>query len=607
MSNYYHNFYIPVMGTGFTIDTPIRVAPLGITSVISIMDDGLIDKIRKYYSDKYNLPFFEINHKDLECRSKRITAYLDLVHEIVQMKMEDIKNLSLFKNNDKKKYFDLLPENSLLKKDYLKLFSLKTSEARETFEHELTKRMQPGSIDVNIMTKIDQVNLLRSRNTLGEMLSDAKAALKGYAESKLSSNVIFSAGINKGLFSYMERFSDFHRSESGEIKKKIVLKVSDYRSALIQGKFLAKKGLEVSEYRIESGLNCGGHSFPSNGSLITSILKKFKEKRDNLVTEFQQTVQKYYNKMGMEYPDDPKNLPLITIQGGIGNNGEVKRLTEDFKMDGTGWATPFLLVPETTRVDEHTLNQLEKAGKNELYLSDASPFGVPFNNLRNSGSEIWTKKKVETGKPGSPCPKGHLAFNTEFTEKPLCLASNKYQKRKLAEIDSNPGLNSKANQQRDELLAKTCLCDHLGNAALMNLGLINGRKSSPQSICPGPNLAWFNRKYSLTEMVNHIYGRGESLVPSDRPHMFANEIVLYVDYYEKLISRCNNTPKEIENLKQYKENLEEGMEYCLEIAKKKPFPGENLESIPKTVISQRDRLSALYAKVEKMAVEQPQQ
>ena len=32
-----------------------------------------------------------------------------------------------------------------------------------------------------------------------------------------------------------------------------------------------------------------------------------------------------------------------------------------------------------------------------LYLSGASPLGVPFNNLRNTGSENWTKDRAESG------------------------------------------------------------------------------------------------------------------------------------------------------------------------------------------------------------------
>ena len=42
---------------------------------------------------------------------------------------------------------------------------------------------------------------------------------------------------------------------NGNLEKKVILKISDYRSALIQGKFLAKKGIWISEYRVESGLN----------------------------------------------------------------------------------------------------------------------------------------------------------------------------------------------------------------------------------------------------------------------------------------------------------------------------------------------------------------
>ena len=66
--------------------------------------------------------------------------------------------------------------------------------------------------------------------------------------------------MNPRLYGYIANFKDFFPDVNGKIKKKIVLKVSDYRSAIIQGKFLAKKGLWVSEYRIESGLNCGGHA-----------------------------------------------------------------------------------------------------------------------------------------------------------------------------------------------------------------------------------------------------------------------------------------------------------------------------------------------------------
>ncbi|CAN5651230.1 hypothetical protein BH10BAC5_BH10BAC5_03690 [soil metagenome] len=52
-----HSFHIPVMGLGFTIDTPIKVAHFGISSVISIMNVDLIEYIRCHYCKLYNQPY----------------------------------------------------------------------------------------------------------------------------------------------------------------------------------------------------------------------------------------------------------------------------------------------------------------------------------------------------------------------------------------------------------------------------------------------------------------------------------------------------------------------------------------------------------------------
>jgi hypothetical protein len=53
----HHRFHIPVMGTGFTIDTPLRVGRFGISAVISLVDDLLIDRVRKHYCKAMNLPY----------------------------------------------------------------------------------------------------------------------------------------------------------------------------------------------------------------------------------------------------------------------------------------------------------------------------------------------------------------------------------------------------------------------------------------------------------------------------------------------------------------------------------------------------------------------
>ncbi|MBK7631126.1 MAG: hypothetical protein IPJ23_10600 [Ignavibacteriales bacterium] len=596
MENLYHKFHIPVMGTGHSIDSPIRVAHLGISSVMSIVDDILIEKIGKYYANKYSIPFEEISKKDLYARSKRITAYLNVVDIIVARNLEEIKRLPFFEQNEKTKYFELLPDDSSLKQKYNYFLKVTDASEKEKLGKELTDLMRAGSIDVNIMSKVDRTNYAKDGTMLSDEFSDAKAALRGYAESTLTSSIVFSAGFNRTLLGFIPQFKDFYRDENGSIKKKIIIKVSDFRSAMIQGKFLATKGLEVSEFRIESGLNCGGHAFASQGYLLPSILQEFTAKRHELAKEFIPIIKSYYEKQNWNFDESSfKYEPLITVQGGIGTSGEAQRLIEDFGCDSTGWGSPFLLVPEATCVDDDTLSLLMNAQKDDLYLSGASPLGVPFNNLRNTGSENWTKDRADSGKPGSPCPKGFLISDKQYTDKPICTASRQFQKNKVEEISAMQIPESEKDELKNLWYAKVCLCDHLANGALIKLG-ISPKTKSPQSICPGPNIVWFNRQYSLQEMTNHIYGRGESLVSADRPHMFCQEIELYVNYYENLIKTMGSSEAEIKYLEIFKENLENGITYILKIAEGKAYPNENLKSIPDFVKVQHDRLKLIYAK-----------
>lgn len=588
-----HNFHIPVMGTGHTVDTPIRLAHLGITSVVSIIDDILLERLRKYYSAQYDLPFTAVNSKEEDGRAMRITAYLNMVQDIVDMKMEKIRALPFFEKNEKTRYFELLPDTSTLKQAYHDLLKTQPGSLRDKLAHELTRRMRPGDIDVNIMVKLDRLNADKHGKPLSEEFSDAKAALRGFAKSKLESAMVFSAGINQSLYGYMTKYRDFYRNHEGKIKKKIILKVSDFRSAMIQGRYLAKKGLEISEFRIESGLNCGGHAFASQGHLLPVLLHDFNEKRKELGTQFQPLIKKFYEKMGWTYPEHIDPHPEITVQGGIGNHGEVQRLQNEYGIDRTGWASPFLLVPEATPIDTPTRLQLMNSKDDSLYLSGASPLGVPFNNMRGTGSEQWTIERYLKGKPGSPCPKGFLKSNTEFTEEAICTASTQYITLKLEQIENEyePGAEKEAAINR--VLAKTCLCEHLANGALISLGIKKSRRA-PQAICPGPNLSWFNRNYSLEEMIDQIYGRGKELLPKSRPHMFAKEIQLYVDYFKSLIDSLFENPREHAGLHAFYENLKQGLEYCKSIAKSRPYKGENLASIAEAIETHGRHLEEIY-------------
>jgi hypothetical protein len=302
--------------------------------------------------------------------------------------------------------------------------------------------------------------------------------------------------------------------------------------------------------------------------------------------------------MGWHYPDAALPYrPLITVQGGIGTHGEVQRLRQDFGMDLTGWATPFLLVPEVTCVDDPTRELLRQAGESQVYLSNASPFGIPFNNLRNTGSEKRTWEMAEKGNPGAPCTRGLIVSNTEFTKKPICLASGKYQRRKLRQIEDMPLSDAEKAKLRRHVIEKVCLCEHLCNGSLIALGMAD-EKTAPQAMCPGPNIAWFDRYYTLKEMVDHIYGKCPSLVPAKRPHMFAKEISMYADYFEKQVAACTYTPLEIKSIRAFKENIDAGMAFCLEIARKTPYPDENLDSIPACIEREKVRIRRIFARFE---------
>ena len=590
-----HQFHIPVMGTGHSIDSPIRVAHLGINSVISVVDDLLCEKIRKHYCGEFNLPYKNIPRSATDGRADRVKAYLDTVQEIVTQKFEELKALPLFEGTEKDRYFELLPDSNPLKKAYRSIASLADKEERERQIRVLTEKMTPGSIDVNIMAKVDALRMGKDDTPMSAEFSDASAALRGYANSAVSSGLVLSAGFNPRLYSYLSDFKDFYRDQTGQIKKAIVLKVSDFRSALIQGKFLAKKGLEVAEFRIESGLNCGGHAFASDGHLLPVLLQDFRDKRDQLVETFQPMIKSFYESEGREYPElsDEEITPKITVQGGIGTNGEMQRLLNEFSMDGTGWGSPFLLVPEATCVDDFTTEVLANAGEKDLYLSNVSPLGVPFNNVRGSGSEIHTKELIEKGKPGSKCPKGFLVSNTEFTENPICTASAEYQLLKINQIEESDLPSDKKEDRKNRVMEKTCLCTNLGTGSLIKLGIMKPSYGR-QAICPGPNVAWFDRRYTLDEMVEHIYGRRESLVSKERPHMFAKELVMYVDYLEELIKQTDPEDSGFRKLKKMRKNLEAGIEVCKNISNSEPYREENLLSLRNTALKQQERLNRLF-------------
>jgi len=553
-----HSFHIPVLGIGYSLDTPAKVAHLGISSVISLLDDMLMEKMREFYSEKFDLPFQSISEKIEDFRAKRITAYLNMIDKIAREKFEEVKATCQQKSSEFQKYMDMLPDTSQMK---IRFEEMKKNWSLKEVKEWITENLSMGSIDVNIMTKVDKENY-SSNKQLPVEYNDAHAALRGFAKSRLQSSVVLSAGLSPRLYSYLETFREFFPDAKMQLRKKITLKVSDYRSALIQGKYLAKKGLWVSEYRVESGLNCGGHAFPSAGYLLGPILEEFKVNRKTLISETHRIFTAALKEKQYTIPEQP--LPVkITAQGGVGTAEEHRFLADHYELDSVGWGTPFLLVPEVTNVDDKTLALLKNAREEDLYLSDISPLGVPFNNLKGNTKDIEKESYIKQDRPGNPCTKTYAALSHEFSDKPLCTASRKYQRLKLKELDNLNLSPEEYKESYQKIVDKSCICVGLGTSALLVNNLDTKVEKPGVSVCPGPNMAYYGEVMSLKQMVGHIYGKINVIKREDRPHMFIKELMLNIDYLRSQLETAMLplTPKQSEYFLTFKNNLQQGVNY----------------------------------------------
>jgi hypothetical protein len=556
------------MGLAYTIDSPIKVARFGISSVISIIEDRLIEMMRKHYYPTIGREYYPISTDEVDYRAKRITDYLNLINEIVLAQVEKIRNAAFDTGSEIVKYFEMLPDDCALKQCYRKMKNISDEAGKKEIESYLRAQIRPGSIDVNIMTKTDRDNYSKQGELLADG-SDAVAALRGYAKSNLSnSSVVFSAGMNPRLYNYLATCREFDATDDGGFIKKVTVKVSDYRSALIQGKYLAKKGIWVSEFRIESGLNCGGHAFATEGHLMGPILNEFKTNRSELTDILFKTYKAALLKKS------PKKITLpptisISVQGGIGTHEEDDFLRSHYDIDSTGWGTPFLLVPEATTVDEATLKLLCAAKEKDIILSGNSPLGVRFYYLKGTSAEKEKLNRFKHGKPGSPCTEKHLEFNTEFTTKPICTASRKYQKLKIDQLQSLNLPEKEYNRNLNGILDKECLCVGLSNSAAITYNQTFIKKLNAVTICPGPNIINFSKVVPLSTMIDHIYGRTDIMTNPGRPHMFIAELHLYIDYLKEQLEEDMDIEQFSKKKKYYVafyQNLRNGVGYYRQLA-----------------------------------------
>jgi hypothetical protein len=560
------------MGLAYTIDSPIRVAQFGISSVISIIDDEITEKMRHFYSQKFNLDYLAISVKIEDYRAKRITAYLNMVDDIVNKKFRAFKEELKNKKKALNDFIDVLPNTSTIRSE-LQNFLCHKEDTNSTLEQFIDDHLEPGSIDVNIMTKVDKDNFIKNEQ-LPVIYNDAHASLRGFAQSKLSASVVLSAGMNPRLYSYIEQFEDFFPDINNQLKKKIILKVSDFRSAMIQGNFLAKKGLWVSEYRIESGLNCGGHAFATEGLLLGPILEEFKLRKNELIESANSLMTDTLQSKSRHVPSLPLEMK-ITVQGGVGTAEEHQFLISNYNIDSVGWGSPFLLVPEATSVDIETRKLLENAKENDFYTSNISPLGVLFNTVKGTSNEIIRKTKEIKNRYGSSCPKKLLALSKEYSQEGICTASKKYQDLKIEQLEKEKATLKTEHyiNRKNRITEKACLCVGLVNSAYLENDIeIKGEKQGVV-ICPGPNLAYFDKEVSLSEMIKHIYGNANILADIYRPNIFINELKMYVDHLKKGMQESikDSTVINQKKWKTFKQNLLNGIAYYENLFKNTSF------------------------------------
>jgi GTPase involved in cell partitioning and DNA repair len=123
------------MGTGFTADTPVRVAQYGISSVISLSDDIMLEKLREFYCKIYNIVFEPVSSNKKNAREERITLYLNLIDQIVKDKFKELKKNLNDKSNSIMIYIEMLPDMSELKKEFYQILNKSIEKYKNSKNH----------------------------------------------------------------------------------------------------------------------------------------------------------------------------------------------------------------------------------------------------------------------------------------------------------------------------------------------------------------------------------------------------------------------------------------------------------------------------------------
>jgi hypothetical protein len=103
----------------------------------------------------------------------------------------------------------------------------------------------------------------------------------------------------------------------------------------------------------------------------------------------------------------------------------------------------------------------------------------------------------------------------------------------------------------------------LGTSALLVNDLDTKVEGDGVSVCPGPNMAYYNRELTLKEMADHIYGRANVIEREDRPNVFIKELSLYFNYLKNQVQEKKQPISNQNNnqLEKFGKNLQSGIDY----------------------------------------------
>jgi len=162
-------------------------------------------------------------------------------------------------------------------------------------------------------------------------------------------------------------------------------------------------------------------------------------------------------------------------------------------------------------------------------------------------------------------PETISALSKEFGADGICTASKKFQDVKLDELEAvkNTLSESAFEKKKFEITEKACLCVGLANASYLENDIEVKGQSQGVVICPGPNMAYFDKEVSLAKMVQHIYGNAMVMTDANRPNFFIKELKMYIDYLKNEISEITTdiTAPQVKKLKTFKSNLLEGIAF----------------------------------------------